>query len=199
MHVFHKRVENLRRERENAREIQSPCWGEADCKAVDKIGCLHHFRALTCFPAGLRLLSSTVERVGFHSSCQSEVGRVIQSGGATRRRPRPEKTDRPCEGRSGSGTAKAVITSRGCDGACLRVAGSLAGVGCWSITNVAALFIFSRLIRSPAFSPEGFSFPVPRFSRSAGEDARATAGETPGLRQKPSRAGRPLPQNHFRK
>jgi hypothetical protein len=41
------------------------------------------------------------ERVGSHSSCQSEVGRVIQSGGATRRAPRPEKTDRPCEGRSG--------------------------------------------------------------------------------------------------
>jgi len=199
VHVFHKCVENSPREQTNLRKRQYPCWRHAGWVAVDKIPCLHHFRALTCFPAEVRLFPSTVERVGFHSSCQSEVGRVIQSGGATRRRPRPKKTDRPCEGRSGSGTAKAVITSRGCDGACLRVAGSLAGVGCWSITNVAALFIFSRLIRSPAFSPEGFSFLVPRFSRSAGEDARATAGETPGLRQKPSRAGRPLPQNHFRK
>ena len=159
---------------------QYPCWFPACCTARGarrRISHLHQFRALTSMTQGLGWHTSTVERVGSYSSCQSEVGRVIQPGGATRRAPRPEKTDRPCEGWSGSGTAKAVIASRGCDGACLRVAGSLAGVGCWSITNVAALSI---------------SLPVPT-PGSDGSRGWLGPGSRDGGRRQPRRLRRWLP------
>ncbi len=42
---------------------------------------------------------------------QSKVGWVIRFGEATRGTTRPEKTDRPCEGSLGFGTAKAVVAS----------------------------------------------------------------------------------------
>ena len=57
--------------------------------------------------------SGGIERVGVHTSRRSEVGRVTGSSGATRWTPGPEKSDGPCEGPLGFGTAKAVVTSGG--------------------------------------------------------------------------------------
>jgi hypothetical protein len=54
---------------------------------------------------------------------------------------------------------------RGCDGACFHVVDSLAGAGGWNITNVAALYIFVRIIFASGWDQEGKSFqPVPAMS-----------------------------------
>jgi len=77
----------------------------------------------------LTWLTSTAERVGLNKTLpvRSRLSDLLT--GATRRAPRPEKTDWLCEEQLGFGTAKAVIASRGCDGACLHAVGSLAGAG----------------------------------------------------------------------
>jgi hypothetical protein len=69
---------------------------------------------------------------------------VICSAGRPAGAIKPEKTDCFCEEQLGFGTAKAVIASRGCDGACIHAMGSLAGADGWSITNVAAFSIVRR-------------------------------------------------------
>jgi hypothetical protein len=99
---------------------------------------LHQTRALTW--GGARFSFHLVDgRKGWLlQCCQSEVGWVIRSRGNPSG-DRTRKNQQALRGVAGVRNCESSDCIRGCDGACSRAVGSLAGVGGWGITNVAAL------------------------------------------------------------
>jgi len=89
---------------------------------------LHRSSALTFFIPSLGWLASTVERVSFNQRSLIRSRLSDSSGGAIRRIPEPEKTDRLCEEPVGVWDCESSDHIKGCDGTCVHAAGSLAGV-----------------------------------------------------------------------
>ena len=83
----------------------------------------------------------TVAVLGWQNKIsQSEVGWVIRSTG----QPEDGQTRKnrlTLRGAVGVWHCESSDRIEGCDGACIHAAGSLAGAGSWSITNVAAFLV----------------------------------------------------------